>query len=271
MSLRPWLPQLRYWPVIGLPLLAYGLLASYAYCFADRQIFLPQYANQAPLPQPPIRIPVADNAHITAVYLTNPKATYTILYSHGNAETLGDIYPRLLKFQQLGLSVVAYDYRGYGASSGQPSEHNAYADIDAVYRYTTETLKVNPDRLIVFGRSIGGGPSTYLASRKPIAGLILESTFTSVFRVVVPFPLLPFDKFPNRDRIERIQAPLLIIHGDRDPVIPFEHGEILFKSASAPKQFLRIPGAGHNDVSEAGGLIYQQGIQNFIATIAKNR
>ncbi len=265
MSLRSWLA------IIRIPLLVYGLLAGYAYFFADRQMFLPQYANQAPLPQPPIRIDVTDNAHITAVYLPNPKAVYTILYSHGNAETLGDIYPRLLQLKQLGLSVVAYDYRGYGASSGQPSEHNAYADIDAVYRYATETLKVNPDRLIVFGRSIGGGPSTYLASRKPIAGLILESTFISVFRVIVPFPLLPFDKFPNHNRIEQIQAPLLIIHGDRDQVIPFEHGETLFKSAKAPKQFLRIPGAGHNDVSEAGGAIYQQGIQDFVTTIAKNR
>ncbi|NJN49536.1 MAG: alpha/beta hydrolase [Alkalinema sp. RL_2_19] len=252
-GLTHWLTQTPDWKVwLRLPAIAYLTIAAYGYFFSERQMFLPQSAAQAPLPQPPIAIPTTNGETITLVHLPNPQATYSILYSHGNGETLGDVYPHLLKLQNLGFNIIAYDYRGYGLSQGKPTEQNTYEDITTAYRYTTETLKISPDRLIIFGRSIGGGPSTYLASQKPIAGLILESTFTSVFRVVVPFPLLPFDRFPNRARLAKVHVPVLIIHGDHDEVIPFEHGQALFQAANAPKQFLPIPNAGHNDVSDIG-------------------
>jgi abhydrolase domain-containing protein 17 len=269
-TILTWLTQAPNWKVlVRIPLIAYGTIALYAYFFSDRQIFIPQYATNAPLPAPPIVVPTADGERITLVHYTQPQARYTVLYSHGNGEALGDIYPYLLRLKKLGFNIVAYDYRGYGRSSpGAPSETKTYADITAAYRYTTETLKVPTDRIIVFGRSVGGGPSTYLATTQPIAGLILESTFTSVFRVVVPFPLLLFDKYPNRDRLAQIKVPLLVIHGDRDQVIPFHHGQTLFETAPGPKQFLAIPNADHNDVSEVGGRMYDQGIQDFAARLA---
>ncbi|MBE9028426.1 alpha/beta hydrolase [filamentous cyanobacterium LEGE 11480] len=271
MSFRNWLTQIPDWKVlIRIPVLIYCTIAAYGFFFADRQMFIPQYASQAPLPKPPIAITTPNGEIITLVHLTHPQATHTILYSHGNAETLGSIYPHLLKLKDLGFNVIAYDYRGYGLSQGTPSETNAYQDIEATYKYATEQLQIPSRRIILFGRSIGGGPSTYLASQKPIAGLILESTFTSIFRVVIPFPLLPFDKFPNRDRIAQVKAPVLIIHGNRDEIIPFEHGKILFQAASNPKQFQAIPNAGHNDVSDIGGIIYSQAIKDFVAKIAKN-
>jgi abhydrolase domain-containing protein 17 len=268
-ALLTWLTQTPNWKVLlRIPAIAYMTIALYAHFFSDRQIFIPQYATKAPLPSPPIVIPSANGETITLVHYPNPKAQYTILYSHGNGETLGDIYPYLLQLKNLGFNVVAYDYRGYGASSpGSPTETKTYADVTAAYHYTIDTLKVSPDRLIVFGRSVGGGPSTYLASTQPIGGLILESAFISVFRVVVPFPLLPFDKFPNADRLAKITVPVLIIHGDRDQVIPFSHGQTLFQAAQAPKQFLPIPNADHNDVSEVGGSRYTQAIQDFATTI----
>jgi abhydrolase domain-containing protein 17 len=264
-TILTWLTQTPNWKVLlRIPVIAYGTIAFYAYFFSDRQIFIPQYATNAPLPQPPIVVPVTPTENITLVYYPNPKAQYTILFSHGNGEALGDAYAYHLQLRNLGFNVVAYDYRGYGASSpGAPSETKTYADITAAYRYTTETLKVPPDRIIVFGRSVGSGPSTYLASTQPIAGLILESAFTSTFRVVVPFPLLPFDKYPNRDRIAKLKVPLLVIHGDRDQVIPFHHGQTLFQTAPGPKQFLAVPNADHNDVSEVGGRMYEKAIQAF--------
>lgn len=249
--------------LIRLPIVAYLTLAGYAYFLADRQIFIPQYAANPPLPIEPIVVPVTERENITLVYLKNPKATYTILYSHGNAQTLGSTYPYLLQLQSLGFNVLAYDYRGYGQSNGQATEQNSYQDILTAYNYAIQKLSIPTDRLIVFGRSVGGGPSTYLASQKPIAGLILESTFTSIFRVVVPFPLLPFDKFPNQARLKKVTVPLLIIHGDRDEVIPFSHGQTLFQTANPPKQFLPIPNAGHNDLSQVGGRPYEQAIQQF--------
>jgi abhydrolase domain-containing protein 17 len=272
-TLLTWLTQTPNWKVLlRLPLIAYATIALYAYFFSDRQIFIPQYATNAPLPEPPIVVLPADrNCCITLVHYPQPQAKYTILYSHGNGEALGDIYPYLQRLKNLGFNVVAYDYRGYGASLGQPSEANTYGDIIAAYRYTRETLKVPADRIIVFGRSVGGGPSTYLASTQPIAGLILESTFTSVFQVVVPFRLLPFDKYPNVDRLAKITAPLLVIHGDRDQVIPFQHGQTLFQTAPGPKQFLTVPNADHNDVSEVGGRMYDQAIQDFATNLPNTR
>jgi abhydrolase domain-containing protein 17 len=268
ITLLTWLTQTPNWKVLlRIPLIAYATIALYAYFFSDRQLFIPQYARNAPLPEPPIVV----QDDMTLVHYPQPKAQYTILYSHGNGETLGDIYPYLQRLKNLGFNVVAYDYRGYGASRGKPSEANTYGDITAAYRYTRETLKVPADRIIVFGRSVGGGPSTYLASTQPIAGLILESTFISAFRVIVPFRLLPFDKYPNADRLAKVTAPLLVIHGDRDQVIPFQHGQTLYQTAPGPKQFLPIPNADHNDVSEVGGRMYDRAIQDFATNLPSNR
>jgi abhydrolase domain-containing protein 17 len=272
-ALFNWLTQIPDWKVLlRIPAIAYMTIALYAYFLGDRQIFLPQYATNAPLPTPPIvLLPDDRNCCITLVHYPQPNAQYTILYSHGNAEALGDVYPHLQRLKNLGFNVVAYDYRGYGASLGTPSEANTYGDITAAYRYTRDTLKVPADRIIVFGRSVGGGPSTYLASTQPIAGLILESAFISAFRVVLPFRLLPFDKYPNADRLAKITVPLLVIHGDRDQVIPFQHGQTLFQVAPGPKQLLTVPNADHNDVSEVGGPIYDQAIQDFAKNLPSHR
>jgi abhydrolase domain-containing protein 17 len=264
MWIKSWFTRFPSWHLLWrIPLISYLTLAGYAYFFSDRQIFLPQYAENSPLPQPPIELMTRDQEKITAVHLPNPKAKYTILYSHGNGETLGDIYPKLLKLRDLGFSVFAYDYRGYGLSQGKPSVDKAYRDIDAAYEYVINTLKIPADRIIVFGRSVGSGPSVYLASRQASAGLILESAFTSTFRVVVPVKILPFDKFPNQERLPKVKVPILIIHGTEDEVIPFSHGQALYQTASQPKTFLTIEGAGHNDVTLVGADRYFNALRNF--------
>jgi abhydrolase domain-containing protein 17 len=266
MLLKRWLRQKPNWHLLWrIPAIAYVTLAGYAYCLGDGQIFLPHYALNAPLPSPPIMLTTANQGQISAVYLANPQAKYTILYSHGNAETLGDIYGDLIALQKLNFNVLAYDYRGYGLSPGQPSVANSYQDIEAAYDYLTDTLKVPADRVIIFGRSVGSGPSTYLASQRSSAGLILESAFTSTFRVVIPFKILPFDKFPNQAHLAKIHVPILLIHGTDDQVIPFSHGQRLYAAAAEPKSFLVIEGADHNDVRSVGGDRYIKAIQNFAA------
>jgi abhydrolase domain-containing protein 17 len=122
---------------------------------------------------------------------------------------------------------------------------------------------VRGDRIILLGRSVGSGPSVYLATQKPIAGLIIESGFVSAFRVAVPFPLLPFDKFPNRDRLSQVRSPVLIAHGTQDRLIPFWHAQELYRAANQPKTLVPIQGAGHNDVFEIGDRQYLQAIQTF--------
>src|SRR5574342_467910 len=117
-------------------------------------IFLPPAPSYPDMPDV-IRLATASGERIAAVYLPNPRATYTMLFSHGNAEDLGGIRPLLPVLQDLGFSVLAYDYRGYGLSEGQPSERNVYADIDAAYDYLTRDARVQPGRLILYGRSLG--------------------------------------------------------------------------------------------------------------------
>ncbi|MDJ1183544.1 alpha/beta hydrolase [Roseofilum casamattae] len=244
----------------------YLFFAAYVFVAADSLIFLPpasSYTDTADI----IKIASSEQAQISARYLPADNSPYTILFSHGNAEDLGTIAPILVTLRSLGLSVFAYDYQGYGTSSGKPSERAAYADINAAYTYLTQTLEIPPEQIIVYGRSVGGGPSTYLATREPIAGLILESTFTSAFRTVVPVPILPFDKFPNRRNLQKFPGPVLIIHGTEDESIPFTHGEQLLSLAPGPTQFLFVEDAGHNDVQWVAGDRYLVALQSFIKLV----
>lgn len=241
----------------------YVSLVLYIYFFADGLIFKPPAASYDD-DEFLLKIPTSQGKLLAARYFPHPDAEYTILYSHGNAEDLGLILPVLLELNHLGFSVFAYDYQGYGHSDGKTSERGTYADITAAYDYLTETLGVEPEQLIVHGRSVGGGPSVYLAEQKPVAGLILESTFTKAFRVILPFPILPFEKFPNRDRIDTVNCPVLIIHGTEDSTIPFSHSYQLFDAAQDPKQHLPIKGADHDDILWIGEQTYLNAIQNFL-------
>lgn len=196
-----------------------------------------------------------DGVRISAVYLPNPDARFTPLCTHGNAEDIGQTVRVLDLMRQHGFAVFAYDYRGYGTSEGTPSEARCYQDADAIYQYLVETLHVPPDRIIIYGRSLGGAMATYTASRHPAAGLILESSFTTAFRVVTRVPLTPFDKFRNVDRIGQVRCPVLIIHGRQDEVIPFAHGEQLFAAANQPKLNLWVDAAHHNDLPWTAGQV----------------
>jgi abhydrolase domain-containing protein 17 len=244
----------------------YASVCFYGYFFTEKQIFQPQistYQDDGDV----IKLTSANGKRISAVYLPNVKASFTILYSHGNAEDLGDIRVYLQRLQKSGFSVFAYDYQGYGTSEGKPSEQNVYSDIDAVYNYLTQSLKISPARIIVYGRSVGSGPSVDLASRERVAGLILESPFVSAFRVVTKVPIVPFDKFANIDKIARVRCPVLVMHGTADDVIPLWHGEALFKAANLPKLYLWVEGAGHNDLVEVAGKSYDETMENFARLI----
>lgn len=247
----------------------YTLFAVYVYFRADSMIFLPQPSSYEDT-KSIFKLKNQKNLQISAVYLPNPTANYTILYVHGNAEDLGDIQEVLEKLRDLGFNVFAYDYRGYGTSEGTPTENAAYEDIDTAYNYLTQDLKIKPEKIIVFGRSVGGGSAVDLASRKTVAGLIIESSFTSAFRVVVPFPILPFDKFNNLEKIKKVKSPVLVMHGKLDDIIPFEHSQRLFAAIDSPKLYLWIETANHNDFFDVAGEKYGQILREFTNLISKN-
>jgi fermentation-respiration switch protein FrsA (DUF1100 family) len=248
----------------------YLCLCLYLFFFADRKIFLPQpssYEDSSAI----LKLTADDQIQLSAVYLPNPASEYTILYTHGNAEDLGDIQPVLQRLQEIGFSVFAYDYRGYGTSQGTPSERHAYRDIDTAYNYLIEQLQIPARRIIAYGRSVGGGSAVDLAARQPLAGLIMESSFITAFRVVIPFPILPFDKFPNIDKIQKVNCPVLVIHGKADEVIPFWHGQQLWAAANEPKQALWVEEAGHNDLMWVAGEQYAQALHNFARLVEKHQ
>lgn len=246
--------------------LIYVVVGLYVFFNADRMIFLPPPSSYRDSPEI-IQLNSSGNL-ISALHLPQPQARYTLLYSHGNAEDLGQIRPVLELLRSAGLNVFAYDYRGYGTSQGSPSEAGSYQDITAAYHYLTQNLAVPAERIVLLGRSVGSGPSVYLATQQPVGGLILENAFTSIFRVVVPFPLLPFDKFPNLSRLRQVRAAILIIHAQLDSIIPLWHGKALYAAANPPKQSWWVPGAEHNDLVLVAGQDYPERIGKFVEAIA---
>ena len=209
-----------------------------------------------------IKIEVENNEFISAVYEPNTTSKYILLFSHGNAEDIGQNQSFFNLCLKNGFGLFAYDYRGYGTSDGQPSEYNTYKDILAAYNYLIKNLKADPNNIIVHGRSLGSGPSCYLAIRRPIGGLILESAFTSIHRVATGISLV-FDPYNNLARIKKVRCPVLVIHGRRDSVIPFWHGQSLYQAANKPKTNYWVNYAGHNDLLHKAGGSYWKTLNDF--------
>ena len=179
----------------------------------------------------------------------NPRAT--VLFSHGNEEHLAMIRPWLDEFVRRDYNVFAYDYAGYGGSTGKAGEKQACCDIESAYRFLTETEKIPPGRIIALGFSVGSGPSVYLASKYPV-GVVLAAPFASAAQVVLPFSP-PADRFPNAARLARTEAPVLIFHGTADRVIPFRNGQKIFDRAAGRKKLIPVPGADHDDLFDRLG------------------
>jgi abhydrolase domain-containing protein 17 len=254
------------WRSLAIVVSAYLIVILLAAALSNRMIFQPQpsgYRDDNEI----VKIKSTNGAKISARYLSNPKATLTILFSHGNAEDIGNDEVLLEGLRSIGFSIFAYDYQGYGTSEGVPTEAGAYDDVEAAYSYLTQTLHVPSERIISFGRSVGGGPATELAVRHHLAGLILESAFTSAFRVITRVQLLPFDRFDNLKKISRVHCPVLIIHGTNDSIINVAHGHRLYSAANQPKLALFVEGAGHNDVPYVARKSYSETLKKFQAMI----
>lgn len=242
----------------------YVTLTALFYFLSDFIIFQPPQPPQYHVTPNIQFVPLANGQKIATTYYLNPNAQYTMLYSHGNAEDLGTLQPYLYYYFQRGFSIFAYDYEGYGLSTGKASEQNVYQDIEAAFEYMQTHLGIPANRIIVHGSSLGSGPSIHLASKHKVAGLILEAPFVSTYRVKTTFPLFPFDKFVNIKKIAQVKAPLLIIHGKRDSIVPFWHGQKLMQAANRPKHFFAVEYAGHNDLIQVAGAAYWQTIQTFV-------
>ncbi|KAG6577735.1 Alpha/beta hydrolase domain-containing protein 17B, partial [Cucurbita argyrosperma subsp. sororia] len=185
---------------------------------------------------------------IVGFYLRNPCARLTLLYSHGNAADLGQLYDLFLQLKRnLRVNLMGYDYSGYGASTGKPSESNTYADIEAVYECLETEYGVSQEDLILYGQSVGSGPTLHLASKLPrLRGIVLHSAILSGLRVLchVKFTCC-FDIYKNINKIKKAKCPVLVIHGTDDDVVDWLHGNGLWKMSREPYDPLWIKGGGH--------------------------
>jgi len=218
-----------------------------------------------------VRIRTSDGVTIHGWMIPCPGAEVTLLFLHGNGGNIGDRVENLKGLNEIGLRVFILDYRGYGLSEGSPSEKGVYEDARAAYAYLASRGDVDPERIAIFGSSLGGAVAVDLASKAPCWRLILESTFSSAPDMAASIlPFLPVgrlmtERFDSESKMGSVQAPLLQFHGTRDETVPYRLGQRLFQAAREPKEFVPIHGATHNDTYIVGGAAYFEKIRAFLS------
>jgi pimeloyl-ACP methyl ester carboxylesterase len=210
-----------------------------------------------------------DGVAIHAWWLPVEGATRTALFLHGNAGNVSYWVEVAIVFREVGWNTLILDYRGYGRSSGFPTEEGTYLDARAAYLHLVKDRGIDPARIVAVGRSLGGGVATWLAANHPVGGVVLENTFTSIADIVAQaFPLPGIRSFvrlgyPSLSRMADFDVPLLVVHGAGDELVPFAHGKALFDAARGEtKRFVELRG-GHNDAFALSRVDYEAALREF--------
>ncbi|XP_022135546.1 protein ABHD17B-like [Momordica charantia] len=185
---------------------------------------------------------------IVATFWKHPFARFTLLYSHGNAADLGQMHELFIELRaHLRVNIMSYDYSGYGASTGKPSEFNTYHDIEAVYNCLRSVYGIKEEDMILYGQSVGSGPTLHLASRlQRLRGVVLHSAILSGIRVLYPVKMtFWFDIFKNIDKIRLVSSTVLVIHGTNDDIVDWSHGKRLWELSKEKYDPLWVKGGGH--------------------------
>ena len=265
----------------GLILLAVGLYAALLaalYVAQSRLIYLPSVPTRTltatparlGLPYQELALVTVDGVHLHGWYVPVPAARGVILFAHGNAGNISHRLDTIDLFHRLGFNVLIFDYRGYGNSEGRPSERGTYLDVAAAWRELTEHRGIAADRIVVFGRSLGGAVAAWLASRQQPAGLILESTFTSLPDLAAQiYPYVPARallryRYATAKYLARVSVPRLVIHSRDDDVVPFSHGKALARIAGV--ELLELHGS-HSDGFLRSAEIYLDGLERFLTRV----
>ncbi len=249
------------------------------YFYQTKLVFYPtrEFAitpSQLQLPYEDVYINVTAKERIHGWYFRadipdSDKKGPVALFCHGNAGNISHRLETAELILNLGASILLFDYRGYGKSDGSPSEENVYADAEACYQWLLDHKGVDPDQIILFGRSMGGAVTIELARRVKCGGLVIESSFTSATEMGKRmFPLFPIKyllryKFDSIRKIGALTCPVLVMHSPDDEIIPFEMGRQLFTAAKEPKQFVTLRG-GHNEREYLTDSIYTNALRDLI-------
>ncbi len=258
--------------------IAAGLLtvAALVRLFENRFIFFPpRYPEGFVSPEvyglhlEEVWITASDGVRLNAWFLPSLSSPRVLVWFHGNAENIGYGLGQLKVFSRLGVNLLALDYRGYGKSEGSPSEEGVYRDAEAAYRYLLDQRRFAPREIVLYGHSLGGAVAVDLASRHECGGLIVESSFTCArevarrsFRIPL-FEYVPKSRFDSLAKMARVRAPVLIVHGTKDPFFPVSMAERLFQAAPGPKWLFIIDGAVHDDPYLVGGEKYLDRLRSF--------
>jgi uncharacterized protein len=217
-----------------------------------------------------VTIETSDGEHLRAWVMHAPAPRATVVYFHGNGANLSNWSPILSGIVQHGYSVFAFDYRGYGQSTGHPTERGLYRDVDAVVKQARAGQSASTPT-IYWGRSLGAAMAGYAATVQPPDGIILESGFVNARAAIRSSPILLFlsffssYRFPTAEFVNRAKRPVVVIHGNRDSVIPFRLGQELFETLTVPKQFVVIEGGDHNDDVPPDAQTYWSAVDGFSA------
>ena len=259
--------------VIGVMVRQMSILDRFMVYFPDRHLYTTP--AEAGLDYDDVFLTAADGVRIHAWHVPGESDT-TLLWLHGNAGNISHRVDNIAALNSLtGLGVLIVDYRGYGLSEGSPSEKGLYLDAEAAFEHLVTELGLDPvEDIVLFGRSLGVGVAAEMATRHAVRCVILESGFTSVISMAgasrpdwLVYALMPFvgARYDTLAKISRVKSPVMIVHGDRDEIVPFQMAEELFEAARDPKRFHVVKGAMHNDVYERGGAAYFQALREFIA------
>jgi len=263
--------------IVMLAAAGYAALLMALYAFQSRLVYFPNAPSRAVGPGPdsiglayePLEIITEDGIRLDAWYVPVPDPRGTVLFFHGNAGNISHRLDSLRVFNQLDLSTLIFDYRGYGRSKGEVSEQGIYRDAEAVWRHLTGERGIPAAEIVVFGRSLGAAVAAYVASRHRPGALIIESGFVSVPDMAAEiYPWFPVRRlarigFPTGDFLRTVTCPVLVVHSRDDEIIPFDHGLRLFEIAREPKQLLELRG-GHNDGFLVSGRRYLDGLGAFV-------
>jgi hypothetical protein len=252
----------------------YACLALLLFIFQSRLLYFPERSliatpTDVALPFETITFRTSDNLVLHGWFVPSVPQRAVLMYLHGNGGNISHRLESLRQFHHMGLSVLIFDYRGYGKSDGDPTEDGTYRDAQAAWGYLTITRGVQPDQIVLLGRSLGGAIAAWLATQVKPRALIIESTFTSVpdrgaeIYPYFPVRLLSRFEYNTLERIGQVHCPLLVVHSPEDEIVPFNHGEKIFAAAPSPKEFLQISG-GHNDGFFVSADRYERGLITFI-------
>lgn len=263
------------WSVGRIALLAYVGLALFMYFRQSRYVFYPVKGlgvtpATAGLAYEDVSVKTTDGETIHGWFVpAGTNAMGTLLLCHGNAGNIWNRIDAIWLFHDLGLNVCVFDYRGYGKSTGAPSEEGTYLDAAAVWDWLVQQRAVKPATIAVFGESLGGAVAAWLADKENPGALVLESSFTSLPDMAARlYPFLPVRwlckfRYNTLERISRITCPVLVAHSRQDEMIPFAHGQRLYAAAREPKAFLEMKGS-HNGGREETGEAYSIAVRGFL-------